>query len=266
MKKLINKLIYKYSYFFDLVLFLILLFSIPGMYVFVKFGSKTFKLSRELLKKFGVFPIKDHYYYPLFKDSRLKRSLREPRFLPGIDFCEEKQLLFLESLTFSNELIQLKLNEEKDDIKDFYINNTTFESGDAEFLYQFIRLHQPKNVIEIGSGNSTKIAHKALRRNQLENGINFSHVCVEPFEMPWLECLDVEVLRSPIEDCNMNMFNDLGENDLLFIDSSHMIRPQGDVLKEYLEIIPSLKSGVMIHVHDIFTPRDYPDSWIREEL
>jgi hypothetical protein len=59
-----------------------------------------------------------------------------------------------------------------------------------------------------------------------------------------------------------SLFQKLGPNDILFIDSSHIIRPQGDVLFEYLELLPTLKSGVLIHVHDIFTPKDYLDEWV----
>ncbi len=250
----------------DLFLFFILIFAIPGMYIFTRLGSRKLKFSRELLKNIGIYPIRDHYYYPLFKDSKLKKSLREPRYLPGIDFCEEKQLHLLENFTFGKELENMKLNEKKYEIKEFYLNNGGFESGDAEFLYQFIRFFKPKKVIEIGSGNSTKIANKALLRNESEDKKDFFHTCIEPYEMPWLETLDLKVVRNILEDCDMEMFDKLEANDLLFIDSSHIIRPQGDVLKEYLEIIPRLKSGVMIHVHDIFTPRDYLDEWIREDV
>ena len=261
-----KKFIFKFPFFFDLFIFFILIFSIPGMYIFTRFGGRRLKFSRELLKKVGVYPIRDHYYYPLFKDSRLKKSLREPRNLPGIDFCLEKQLHLLGKLTFAKELEDMKLNEKKYEIKEFYINNESFESGDAEFLYQIIRFFKPKNVIEIGSGYSTKIANKALLRNKSENEEDFSHICIEPYEMPWLETLDVRVIRNTLENCEIEISNKLEANDLLFIDSSHIIRPQGDVLKEYLEIIPRLKSGVIIHVHDIFTPRDYLDQWIREDV
>ena len=236
------------------------------MYIFTRLGGRRLKFSRELLKKVGVYPIRDHYYNPLFKDSRLKKSLREPRNLPGIDFRLEKQLHLLEKLTFAKELKDMKLNEKKYEIKEFYFNNGSFESGDAEFLYQIIRFFKPKNVIEIGSGNSTKIANKALLKNKSENKEDFSHICIEPYEMPWLETLDIRVIRNTLENCEIEIPNKLEENDLLFIDSSHIIRPQGDVLKEYLDIIPRLKSGVIIHVHDIFSPRDYLDQWIREDV
>ena len=209
-----KKIIFKFLFFIDLFIFFVLIFSIPGMYVFTRFGGRKLKFSRELLKKVGVYPIRDHYYYPLFKDSRLKKSLREPRNLPGIDFRLEKQLHLLGKLTFAKELEDMKLNEKKYEIKEFYINNGTFESGDAEFLYQIIRFFKPKNVIEIGSGNSTKIANKALIKNKSENKEDFSHICIEPYEMPWLETLDVKVIRNTLENCKIEISNKLEANDI----------------------------------------------------
>ena len=90
----------------------------------------------------------------------------------------------------------------------------------------------------IGSGYSTKVARLALERNRSEDGDAAVHTCIEPYEMPWLENLGVEVLRRKVEDCDLELFQALGQGDLLFIDSSHMIRPQGDVLQEYLAMIP----------------------------
>ena len=60
----------------------------------------------------------------------------------------------------------------------------------------------------------------------------------------------------------MSFFSQLEENDILFIDSSHVIRPQGDVVFEYLQILPSLNKGVIVHVHDIFSPKNYPEFWL----
>ena len=76
----------------------------------------------------------------------------------------------------------------------------------------------------------------------------------------------MNVIRSPVESLDKNLFQDLNRGDVLFIDSSHIIRPQGDVLFEFLEILPILKPGVLIHVHDIFTPRDYIKEWIVDDV
>ena len=113
---------------------------------------------------------------------------------------------------------------------------------------------------------STLLAIKAVEKNSAEdNGYTCQHICIEPYEMPWLEKSAVKVIREKVEDVPSDIFLSLKENDILFIDSSHMIRPQGDVLCEFLEILPLLNKGVVVHIHDIFTPKDYPADWIFNE-
>jgi len=214
----------------------------------------------------GLFPIRDHYYQPLFNDAHLTKSLTEVRRLPGIDWRHKSQVSLLSELRFADELLALHLDRlPKSDI-DFSLENTWFESGDAEFLYSMIRHVKPSRVFEVGSGNSTKIVRLALKKNAIETGLVPEHVCIEPYEMPWLEQLGVRVIRERVEDVGLELFSQLEPNDLLVIDSSHMIRPQGDVLFEYLELLPSLPSGVFVHIHDIFTPRDYPEQWVRTNV
>jgi hypothetical protein len=122
-------------------------------------------------------------------------------------------------------------------------------------------------MVEIGSGNSTKIAHLALKKNTEESGTAFEHICIEPYEMPWLEDYpEVAVIREKVETLSLDWTEELDDGDLLFIDSSHIIRPQGDVLEEYLTILPLLKKGVYVHIHDIFTPKDYLSKWIFEDM
>src|ERR1022692_1100591 len=121
-----------------------------------------------------------------------------------------------------------------------------------------IRLKKPARFIEIGSGLSTLMANSAIKKNNN----SCKHICIEPYEAEWLNQIDVNVIRKKVEDIDTNIFKELQKNDILFIDSSHIIRPQGDVLLEYLEILPQLQTGVIIHVHDIFTPKDYLDEFI----
>lgn len=123
---------------------------------------------------------------------------------------------------------------------------------------------KPPTIIEIGSGSSTKMAVKAIERNFIETNLSASIICIEPYEMPWLEKLNIEIHRKRIEEFDLSFFQQLKKNDILFIDSSHIIRPQGDVLFEYLQLLPALNKGVIIHVHDIFTPFHYPVEWIKE--
>ena len=111
------------------------------------------------------------------------------------------------------------------------------------------------------------MATKAIKRNKIENEhYSCEHICIEPYEIEWLERLNVKVIREIVEKTDIAIFSTLDKNDILFIDSSHIIRPQGDVLFEYLEILPILKQGVLVHIHDIFTPEDYPDDWIKNAV
>ena len=262
-----KKLIISFFPLIDNLLLIPLLLGFPFYFIFARIGGRRLPNSREFLKRSGLYPLRNHYYQPLFDDTQLAKPLNIPRNLPGIDFNIDNQINLLEKLNYSKELIDLKLSENKTNILEFsFCNNGNFGRGEAEYLYQLIRYFKPTNIYEIGSGFSTKIANKALRKNIKETGQNSNHICIEPFEMPWLEDLGVVVKRNLLQDIDLNIFNNLKKNDFLFIDSSHIIRPQGDVLLEYLEIIPKLNPGVIIHVHDIFTPRDYLESWIKEDV
>ncbi|WP_421945899.1 class I SAM-dependent methyltransferase [Pedobacter sp.] len=222
-------------------------------------------ITKSILLKIGVFPITDHYYEPLFNNKHLTKPLSQDRNLPGIDFNVETQLELLNQLNFSEELSSVSETYVGDTIYNFM--NGAFEHGDGEFLYNMIRYKKPAIIIEVGSGHSTKMAQLAIKRNKAENA-NYTckHICIEPYEMPWLEKLDVEVIRKRVEDIETSYFKQLTENDILFIDSSHVIRPQGDVLYEYLEILPIINPGVVVHIHDIFSPKDYLHQWVVDEI
>ena len=268
MKKMISKLIVMFKFPIDVALGVLII--IPGalMLLFRRFGPARLPISSSILKKIGVWPIRDHYYEPLFNDKRLSKSLRLPRDLPGIDLSEDEQLRFLKTLTYGNEFVNFVESEkESGKIDCFNLDNDSFGPGDSDFLYQFIRSVKPSKIIEIGSGNSTKIAQHALVTNERVDDKLSRHICLEPYEQPWLERFPgIELIREKVEDFDFSWESELDAGDILFIDSSHMIRPQGDVLFEYLNILPRLKSGVFIHVHDIFTPRDYWDSWVKDDV
>lgn len=227
-------------------------------------GMKQLKLSKWLFMKIGVMPIRNHYYEPLIDSKQLSRPSNQARSLPGIDWNVKAQHALLETLNFSEEMLRIP-NQPTDD-NSYYFGNNAFDVGDAEFWYNLIRSKKPKRIIEIGSGHSTKMARLAIEANTREDAsYACNHSCIEPYEMPWLEQLGVEVIRQRVEEVDPSFFQTLGENDILFIDSSHMIRPQGDVLFEYLEILPVLAPGVIVHIHDIFSPFDYPE-WMTDDL
>lgn len=230
-----------------------------------KFEIKDMRLSKVIFRKVGIFPIRDHYYEPFFMPRYLKFSLKDDRFLPGIDLNIGEQLTLMNKFKFNNELLMFPL--ETTAKLEYYYHNGYFESGDSEYLYNIIRLSKPKRIIEIGSGYSTLMAINAINKNKQEDsGYRHEHICIDPYAASWLENLNIQVIRKRVEEIDRNIFYTLGFNDILFIDSSHIIRPQGDVLFEFLAILPMLKPGVFVHAHDIFTPKDYPDKWITEAV
>lgn len=225
-------------------------------------GFGRMPLTLRVFRKVGIYPLLDHYYEPLFNPSHLRKPLSEDRELKGIDWNVTEQLDLLKRFKFNDELVRFPVDQQAD--HEFFYRNGFFESGDAEFLYNMIRLFKPKRIFEIGSGQSTLLAASAVTANRSENaGYQCEHLCIEPYEVGWLDELNVTVVRTPVELIDTSLFSQLDEDDILFIDSSHMIRPQGDVLFEYFEILPILKPGVLIHIHDIFTPKDYLEEWIQ---
>jgi len=230
-----------------------------------RLGMRRMVWSKRIFMKLGVFPIRDHYYEPFFNPKHLRVSLRKERALTGISFNAEEQLNILEKFTFNEELKKIPIK--KTNWIEFYYSNNSFGTGDSEYLYNMIRCYKPGKIIEIGSGNSTLMAICAIKQNKNEDPDYLcEHICIEPYEAAWLENQEVKVLRKKVECVDKQIFFELKANDILFIDSSHMIRPQGDVLFEYLEILPILNKGVLVHIHDIFSPRDYLDEWILGEM
>lgn len=249
----------------DILAFLLVYPAAFLLKVIRKAGVANFPFCKSAFMHVGVFPILNHYYEPLFDSRSLNASLNEVRALPGIDWNVDEQLSLLKQFDFNDELKKIPLNK-KDEL-DFYINNPAFTSGDAEYFYNLIRLKKPNKIYEIGSGYSTLLCAQALKKNkESDSSYECKHLCIEPYEMPWLEKTEVMVIRERVEKVDKALFLELGENDILFIDSSHIIRPQGDVLFEYLELLPILKPGVIVHIHDIFSPRDYLKQWVVDEV
>ncbi len=254
------------SIFSDLILIPFVFISGLILKFYRSIGSKRFPINTSLLKTIGVFPIIDHFYEPFFNHKSLSMELSKNRNLPSIDFKEEDQLKLLKSFRFQEEFNNF-LNDEANSkkLRSFSISNGSYGAGDAEILFNFVRLKKPSKIIEIGSGKSSQIIEAALKIN-VKEGSKPNFTCIEPFK-PWLKETEIiKIIRSKLEETSIDWSKELSEGDFLFIDSSHMIRPQGDVLYEYLEIIPSLSPGVFVHVHDIFSPRDYPESWLKTDV
>jgi hypothetical protein len=232
-----------------------------------RMGMHRLPLCRATLMKVGVFPIKNHFYEPQFDFRFPDPEFSEDRVLPGIDWNEPSQLEMLDRFTYSDELADVSQEPSTRKTEMQYSTKSGFGPGDAEYWYHFIRATKPARIIEIGSGSSTLMAIKAINKNIEEDANDqCEHICIEPFLAPWLEKTGVSVIRKKVEEVELSFFSQLQDNDILFIDSSHVIRPQGDVLFEYLQVLPSLNKGVVVHAHDIFSPKNYPAEWLQEKV
>ena len=149
------------------------------------------------------------------------------------------------------------------DIDNYYLLNGAFEWMDARMLFYFIKTLKPKNIIEIGCGNSTRLMVQTKKIFNLDIKIT----CIEPYPQEVLKRFDsngeIKLIISPLQKVDTSLFDSLSENDILFIDSSHVGKIGSDVLYYLNNIFPRLAKGVRIHIHDIFLPYEYPEDWIR---
>jgi len=229
-------------------------------------GARLMPNAHRALDEFDIACVPYHYYQPVYNVADLpERTWTDEDPLLGLDMNLEGQLALLKRFDYDAELLGFPWEEKPGDELGFYYDNGAYVEGDAEMLYSMIRHFRPRTLIEIGSGFSTRLAKSALDRNRAE-GADARHVCIEPYEKPWLEGLGgTEVVRRRVEDVPPEFFRALQAGDILFIDSSHVLRTGGDVFHEYLRILPALSSGVIVHVHDIFFPFEYPRRWIQEQ-
>jgi predicted O-methyltransferase YrrM len=175
--------------------------------------------------------------------------------LPQIARCDPNPLL--EALDKYHEQTSRFARPRQDGMYSF--SNDYFTSPDAEVAYALIRLLHPKRIIEVGSGNSTHLFREAITDGKLDTKL----VAIDPFPRIEIESVANQVIRRRLEDVPPSELQDvLQPNDILFIDSSHEIRSGNDVVTLFLIVLPKLHSGVVIHVHDIFLPFEYPREWV----
>ncbi|MFF2290438.1 class I SAM-dependent methyltransferase [Peribacillus butanolivorans] len=128
---------------------------------------------------------------------------------------------------------------------------------DSVAIYGFLCENNPVRYYEIGSGNSTKYAKQAIKDHNLQTKI----LSIDPNPRAEIDCICDHVVRQPLEDVDLHMFDDLEAGDVLFIDNSHRSFMNSDVTVVFLEILPRLKPGVFVEFHDIYLPYDYPQEW-----
>jgi len=218
-------------------------------------------------EKLGLHLTYVHFYEPVPDTRSLDDALwRSNLELPGIDINEQFQIEFLKELeTRCCAAWQALTRSESSNPAQFFLGNGYFDSVDAEILYGIVRKFKPRRFFEIGSGFSTLLVEDAIGDNRaLDSSYACEHWVIDPFPAEFLgkDCNGLAVLSAKVQDVPLSTFQNLQRNDVLFIDSSHVLSIGSDVRFEYLEILPRLNPGVLIHCHDIFFPAEYPKDWI----
>jgi len=218
----------------------------------------------------GFLPVRVDFHSPIPDIADLDmRGVWESRTeMKGIDFKEDgqRELLSLLGKNYSAEC-RWPLSP-TDDPFEFYVENVSFSFGCAASTHCIIRHFKPKTVIEIGSGMSSRVITKAIGLNRLKEDHTVRHVIVDPYPSEGIirsENKERELVKNRVECLPAQWFDQLQSNDILFIDSGHCVRIGGDVNYLFLEVLPRLRPGVIVHVHDIGLPYEYPKVYATNE-
>ncbi len=220
--------------------------------------------------RLGFLPVPVHFYSPIpdVEDLRRRRVWDARSELPGVAFNREHQLELLESLgaEFGDECAWPANQRPSADAgdSDFHTENGSFSFGCAASTHCMIRRSKPSLVVEIGSGQSSIVISQALAANSMETGAPARHCVVDPYPSPALAQnagVPAELTLSRVEFLSPDWFAALSAGDVLFIDSGHTARIGGDVNFLFLEVLPRVAPGVLVHVHDIPLPWDYPPAY-----
>lgn len=138
-----------------------------------------------------------------------------------------------------------------------YWANCSFTGLDAIALHYFICKAQPRLILEIGSGHSTRFMRNAIQQRNLSARV----ISVDPQPPAWVAALCDRLIVARLEDLDPCIFAELRDGDILFCDGSHKAEMNSDVTVFFLEVLPALPRGVLVHIHDIFWPYDYPAPW-----
>lgn len=218
----------------------------------------------DLWEKHGFHITPVHFYSPIPNTRELPDSLwKTESDLPGINMNEAGQLHLLRDIfpqyhdeyrTFAHQKTEIPY--------EYYFENGSFIASDPLVLYCMVRHFKPKRVLEIGGGFSTLVTARAAQLNE-----NTEVTCIEPYPNETLRAGFpglTRLIEQKVQGVDPALFTQLEAGDILFVDTSHVVKCGSEVNTLFLEIFPRLNNGVIVHIHDIFFPLDYPRSWLHE--
>ena len=199
----------------------------------------------------------------LFLDYRVEPSSRygygkpvHPRLHSLFQAGQESYRELLRSFAGSSEKLR-NIPAQKRDETTPYWNNQWLPPLDAMALYCLLAQRKPRLYLEVGSGNSTKFARRAVS----DHGLSTKIVSLDPSPRAEIDRLCDRVIRQRLQDADLSLFRELTAGDVLFLDNSHVLLTNSDVSVALLEVLPELPAGVLVQVHDVFLPYDYPPRW-----
>ncbi|MFC5740415.1 class I SAM-dependent methyltransferase [Dyella tabacisoli] len=226
-----------------------------------------------LQERFGFDLTRTGFYSPIVDRVEVKQRAaaiwsaqsQSPEHMPGLDFRPEYQTQLLAG-EVGRAMAACQFDRHPQPAGTpprFFIENGQFGDLDARMLVGMLQAFRPKRVIEVGSGFSTMVMNQVA-------GEKFAGqmqvTAIEPFPRPFLGALPhVKLIQSKVQDVDPQVFAALESGDVLFIDSSHVSKTGSDVNHLFFEVLPFLRAGVLIHVHDIWLPLDYPQDWVLAE-
>lgn len=218
-------------------------------------------------QRIGLDVLPRHFYseIPVIHRLRKEEVWRRPYSLSGIDSDGDRQLAFV------RETVTPSIRECLEQTNVYGAAcAANGEAGygpiEAQFLYAFVRTHQPKRIVQIGCGVSTALCLAAAA----DEGFKISVTCVEPYPSSFLTEASrqgrIKLIQEKVENLPPEVVQELGVGDFLFVDSTHTLGPAGEVTRIVLELLPRLQSGAYVHFHDIWLPYDFSPTILDEAL
>lgn len=218
----------------------------------------------------GIHVVPNHFYQPVPDTSTLTESfLSRQDDLTGLRMNDAEQQALLRELirNYKAEYSSFPFAAAGDP-EQYYWDNGSFQCLDAVMLYGILRKIKPKTLIEIGCGFSTRLSLTAIALNRQEGHATRMR-CIEPYPNPVVANLlsrHMELTSLPVQKIPLSWFKELNPGDILFIDTSHVLKTGSDVHYYFEAVLPHVPAGVWVHFHDIFIPEEYPRHWIMDDL
>jgi predicted O-methyltransferase YrrM len=224
---------------------------------------------KQQLEAYRTWVPPGHYYSPYPDlgdfDTRVDRLLDTTRDLPAVDLRDDAQLALFDDL--APLMVGLPFPAERGDEHRYWFDNPAYSWGDGIVLHAMLRHVRPRRVVEVGSGYSSAMLLDTAD-GWLDPGVAITFI--EPYDELLRSLLRpgdderVTILDSAVQDVDPSVFTRLGAGDILFIDSTHVVKAGSDVNHLFFEVLPLLAPGVVVHVHDVFHLFEYPAQWVRD--